>query len=82
MSMIALECFTVVSSQSSHHPQEVLLAQFSLYVHKGGLKPDLFHFLSMTALGCFTVAKCSGILDLLRLTRPTQHPPPLHQPSF
>ena len=25
-----------VSSQSSHHPQEVLLAQFSLYVHKAG----------------------------------------------
>ena len=33
-----------VSSQSSHHPQEVLPAQFSLYVHKGGLKPDSFHF--------------------------------------
>ena len=33
-----------VSSQSSHHPQEVLLAQFSLYVHKGGLKPDSFHY--------------------------------------
>ena len=33
-----------VSSQSSHHPQEVLLAQFSLYVHKGGLKPDSFPF--------------------------------------
>ena len=33
-----------VSSQSSHHPQEVLLAQFSLYVHKGGLKPDTFFF--------------------------------------
>ena len=33
-----------VSSQSSHHPQEVLLAQFSLYVHKGGLEPDSFHF--------------------------------------
>ena len=32
-----------VSSQSSLHPQEVLLAQFSLYVHKGGLKPDSFH---------------------------------------
>ena len=30
---------------SSHHPQEVLLAQFSLYVHKGGLKPDSFHFI-------------------------------------
>ena len=35
-----------VSSQSSHHPQEVLLAQFSLYVHKSGLKPDSFHFSS------------------------------------
>ena len=34
-----------VSSQSSHHPKEVLLAQFSLYVHKGGLKPDSFHFI-------------------------------------
>ena len=34
-----------VSSQSSHHPQEVLLALFSLYVHKGGLKPDSFHFI-------------------------------------
>ena len=34
-----------VSSQSSHHPQEVLLDQFSLYVHKGGLKPDSFHCL-------------------------------------
>ena len=30
-----------VSSQSS---QEAILAQFSLYVHKGGLKPDSFHF--------------------------------------
>ena len=37
-----------VSSQSSHHPQEVLLAQFSLYVHKGGLKPDSFHFFLCT----------------------------------
>ena len=35
-----------VSSQSSHHPQEVLLAQLSLYVHKGGLKPDSFYFIS------------------------------------
>ena len=34
-----------VSLQSSHHPQEVLLAQFSLYVHKVGLKPD-FTFIS------------------------------------
>ena len=29
---------------SSHHPQEVLLAQFSLYVHKVGLKSYLFYF--------------------------------------
>ena len=39
-----------VSSQSSHHPQEVLLAQLSLYVHKGGLKPDLFHFISDSSM--------------------------------
>ena len=32
---------------SSHHPQEVLLAQFSLYVHKGGLKPDSFFFVRL-----------------------------------
>ena len=32
-------------NQSSHHPQEVLLVQFSLHVHKGGLKPDSFHFI-------------------------------------
>ena len=29
---------------SSHHPQEDLLAQFSLHVHKSGLKPHSFHF--------------------------------------
>ena len=28
-----------VSSNSSHHPQEVLLVQFSPYVHRGGLIP-------------------------------------------
>ena len=41
-----------VSSQSSHHPQEVLLAQFSLYVHKGDLKPDSFHFLLAAYYSC------------------------------
>ena len=40
-----------VSSQSSHHPKEVLQAQFSLYVHKGGLKPDSFHFISFVSRG-------------------------------
>ena len=33
-----------MSSHSSHHPREVLLAQFSLYVHKSGLKQDSYHF--------------------------------------
>ena len=28
----------------------VLLAQFSLYVHKGGLKPDSFHFIFLVCL--------------------------------
>ena len=32
-----------VLSHSSHHPQEAPLAQFSLYVHKCGLKPESFH---------------------------------------
>ena len=30
---------------SSHHPQGVLLAQISLYVHKSGLKPESFHLI-------------------------------------
>ena len=34
-----------VSSHASHHPQEVLLAQCSLYEHKGVLKPYSFHFI-------------------------------------
>ena len=29
--------------RTPHNPQEVLLAQFSLYVHKGGLKSHSFH---------------------------------------
>ena len=31
-----------MTSHSSHHPQDILVAQFSLYVHKGGLKPYSF----------------------------------------
>ena len=46
-----------VSSQSSHHPQEVLLAQFSLYVHKGGLKPDSFHFIFWVGLHILICAR-------------------------
>ena len=38
-----------VSSHSSHHPQEVHLAQFSLYVHKSCLKSDSCHFICQPA---------------------------------
>ena len=65
-----------VSSQSSHHPQEVLLAQFSLYVHKGGLRPDSFHLFPKGTFtppkGCVTVFVClkeiplMGFRDLIR----------------
>ena len=52
-----------VSSQSSHHPQKVLLAQFSLYVHKGGLKPDSFHFkrLKITHICLILDQKCASL---------------------
>ena len=39
-----------VLSHSSHHPQEVFLAQFSLYVHKSGLKPHSFHFIVISSI--------------------------------
>ena len=53
-----------VSSHSSHHPQGVLLAQFSLYVHKGGLKPHSFHFILFVLFCAFV--------------RPIIHSPFLH----
>ena len=37
--------WVAVSSHSFHHPQQDVLAQFSLNVHKGGLKPYPFHFI-------------------------------------
>ena len=49
-----------VSSQSSHHPQEALLAQFSLHVHKGGLKPDSF-FSCLLGSAWITGRGCSGV---------------------
>ena len=57
-----------LSSQSSHHPQEVLLAQFSLYVHKGGLKPDSFHFIIWSAklksYSCFYLQEYMYVITL------------------
>ena len=47
-----------VSSHSSHHPQEVLLAQFSLYVHKSGLKPDSFHFYRVCIRSELDICSC------------------------
>ena len=71
-----------VSSQSSHHPQEVLLAQFSLYVHKGGLKPDSFHFIlfprTTTAVRINQTWKETLItrrLNFLKLIRCDRHHP-------
>ena len=54
-----------VSSQSSHHPQEVLLAQFSLYVHKGGLKPDSFHLYWMTAQPTLSLTNTYCLTEML-----------------
>ena len=59
-----------VSSQSSHHPQELFLAQFSLYVHKGGLKPDSFHFVSTAKnvefRGLYPIPNCGWYEDVCR----------------
>ena len=62
-----------VSSQSSHHPQEVLLAQFSLYVHKGGLKPDSFHFHFISWTDVLQNLQCIFSSILLYMTLRTRH---------
>ena len=66
-----------VSSQSSHHPQEVLLAQFSLYVHKGGLKPDSFHFIYVTWVTWHR--RGHRCIQCIQLSKPTVHSPPFYQ---
>ena len=38
---------------------ETQLAQFSLYVHKGGLKPDSFHFFFLLAETPNVTATCT-----------------------
>ena len=53
-----------VSSQTSHHPQEVFLAQFSLYVHKGGLKPDSFHLQGGLPLRSTIPSKMKILVDI------------------
>ena len=63
-----------VSSQSSHHPKEVLLAQFSLCVHKGGLKPDSFQLPVGTADAPATRTPCvrNNEQNTTRLTDPSK----------
>ena len=39
--------WSTVSSHSSHHPREVILVKFSLYVHKCGLETRSFHLSEM-----------------------------------
>ena len=48
---------------SSHHPQEVLLAQFSLYVHKGGLKPDSYIYMQGIHKVCFFLPSYLSLYD-------------------
>ena len=52
-----------VSSYSSHHPQEVLLAQCSLYVQKGGLKHDSFHFFAPNSCYGALSSCCGGVIS-------------------
>ena len=60
-----------VSSQSSHHHQEVLLAQFSLYVHKVGLKHDSFHL--HVDIGCRSATTCTTCLKTLKFRKMFRH---------
>ena len=59
-----------VSSQLSHHPQEVPLTQFSLYVHKNGLKPSSFHFVSKHRTWFVGMVGCS-LCDLTSVSQCT-----------
>ena len=58
-----------VSFHSSHHPQEVLLAQFSLYVHKGGLKPDSFYLLGRKHIKLKTLRSVMYLSNCSHLSR-------------
>ena len=46
-----------MQSHSFCHPQEILLAQFSLCMYKGCLKPYLFHFVSHVSGGLIEVTE-------------------------
>ena len=67
---------------SSHHPQEVLLAQFNLYVHKGGLKPDLLFSFRIIRTRGFVASRAgrSGAGAVLWSLPPSPPPPPPSHP--
>ena len=54
---------------SYHHLQGVLLAQFSLYVHKGGLKPDSFHFIRQIDLILRIIKGTKSAIDVFSILR-------------
>ena len=58
-----------VSSNSSHHLEEVLLAQFSLHVQKGGIKPQEWY------IG--TLAKGRGPAPAFKFLKKQNVPSPL-----
>ena len=73
-----------LSSQSSHYPQEVLLVQFSLYVHKGGLKPDSFHFKSSyLQMHCWDSCSSINFLCIRKFHTQVQYIPAntIHSPN-
>ena len=64
--------------------QEVLLAQFSLYVHKGGLKPDSFHLHLMRSVTfILTSAYIRGLvkLKIIRKSEKNSDWPDITNPS-
>ena len=64
-------CFwRAVSSHSFHHPQEVILAQFSLYVHTGGLKTHSFHLTTWEKLPANTGHSPNAVSKLGHFLRP------------
>ena len=70
------------TTQSTHHPQEVPLAQFSLYVHKGGLKPDSFHLLEAECGINKILRKGGEINNLFSAKAPASPPAPQPPPQY
>ena len=56
-----------VSSHLSHHQQEVLLAQLSLYVHKCVLKPRSFYFCNQIFINYFHILYIIWLFTHLKL---------------